>query len=169
MSLNVNDKTIFIATVLVGLSIKNIFGQHLSLCFNLRGDGWQCQVKHMTQWRWWLRWLTTYALEEVEEKEEKNINLLYGCIYLQSIKTFSSARPLLERISLSLLCIYISLTYISYKTDQMTRLWTLLWGRPGYCKHGRLFPLYIHTNYLILNTSTIYIDVNSVAHIWKSK
>ena len=66
-----------------------------------------------------------YALEEVEE-EKKNIKLLDGCIYLQSIKTFSSARPLLERISLSLLCIYVSLTYISYKTDQMTRLWTLL-------------------------------------------
>ena len=67
-----------------------------------------------------------YALEEVEEEKEKNIKLVDGCIYLQSIKTFSSARPLLERISLSLLCIYVSLTYISYKTDQMTRLWTLL-------------------------------------------
>ena len=49
-----------------------------------------------------------YALEEVEDEEEKNIKLLYGCIYLQSIKTFSSVRPLLERISLSLLCIYVS-------------------------------------------------------------
>ena len=33
-----------------------------------------------------------YALEGMGEEEEKNIKLLYGCIYLQSIKTFSSAR-----------------------------------------------------------------------------
>ena len=33
-----------------------------------------------------------YALEEVEEEKEKNIKLVDGCIYLQNIKTFSSAR-----------------------------------------------------------------------------
>ena len=36
-----------------------------------------------------------YAFEGVGEEEEKNIKLLYGCIDLQRIKTFSSARPLL--------------------------------------------------------------------------
>ena len=57
-----------------------------------------------------------YALEGMGKEEEKNIKLVDGCIYVQTLKTFSSARPLLERISLSILCIYVSLTYISYKT-----------------------------------------------------